>query len=68
MHYMNTVAYIEALGNAGLERSFEHIVSYTNTSITPPVLKRAGLHSLRGYHHDKVYKSKLRTEVKVTHV
>ncbi|XP_072033446.1 LOW QUALITY PROTEIN: uncharacterized protein [Amphiura filiformis] len=52
-YYMNTVAYIEALGNAALERSFDHIHSYTNTSSTPSVLKRAGLHSLRDYHEDR---------------
>ncbi|XP_033637389.1 uncharacterized protein LOC117298318 isoform X2 [Asterias rubens] len=49
----NTVACIEALGNAALHRSFAHIQSYTNSSTTHPLLKRAGLHSMRDYHHDK---------------
>ncbi|XP_038050894.1 uncharacterized protein LOC119724045 [Patiria miniata] len=49
----DTVALIEALGNAGLHRSFPHIQSYTNHSATHPMLKRAGLHSMRDYHHDK---------------
>ncbi|XP_038062441.1 uncharacterized protein LOC119732930 [Patiria miniata] len=48
----DTVALIEALGNAGLHRSFPHIQSYTNHSATHPLLKRAGLHSMRDYHHD----------------
>ncbi len=55
-HHLDTVAWIEALGNAALERSLGHIHSYTNTSETPGVIKRAGLHSLRGYHHEKVSK------------
>ncbi|XP_038050867.1 uncharacterized protein LOC119724018 [Patiria miniata] len=46
------VALIESLGNAGLHRSFPHIQSYTNHSATHPLLKRAGLHSMRDYHHD----------------
>ncbi len=53
-YYLDIVAHIEALGNAALERSFNHILSYTNTSSTPSVLKRAGLHSLRRCHEDKV--------------
>ncbi|XP_022102001.1 uncharacterized protein LOC110985344 [Acanthaster planci] len=48
----DTVALIEALGNAGLHRSFAHIESFTNSSATHPLLKRAGLHSMRNYHHD----------------
>ena len=51
---MNKVAHIEALGNAGMMRSFEHIKSYTNTSGTPSVLKRAGLHAFREFHPDIV--------------
>ncbi|XP_038050876.1 uncharacterized protein LOC119724026 [Patiria miniata] len=48
----DTVALIESLGNAGLHRSFPHIQSYTNNSATHPLLKRAGLHSMRDYHHN----------------
>ncbi|XP_022103294.1 uncharacterized protein LOC110986022 [Acanthaster planci] len=48
----DTVVLIEALGNAGLHRSFPHIESYTNSSTTHPMLKRASLHSMRDYHHD----------------
>ena len=53
-YHTKTVTYIEALGNAALDQSFEHIRSYTNASTTPSVLKRAGLRSFRGYHPDKV--------------
>ena len=53
-YFMDMVACIEALGNAAMHRSFEHIQSYFNTSSTPSVLKRAGLHSLRHYHEDLV--------------
>ncbi|XP_033637723.1 uncharacterized protein LOC117298529 [Asterias rubens] len=52
-YHHNTVACIEALGNAALHRSFAHIHSYTNSTTTHPLLKRAGLHSMRDYHHDK---------------
>jgi hypothetical protein len=48
----DTVAWIESLGNAALQRSFSHIQSYTNASTTHHLLKRAGLHAMRDYHHD----------------
>lgn len=56
-HQLKTVAWIEALGNAGHPRSFEHIRSFTNTSTTQGLLKRAGLHAMRHYHHQAVWKS-----------
>ncbi|XP_072034301.1 uncharacterized protein [Amphiura filiformis] len=53
-HNLNTAAMVEALGNAGLDQSFEHIVSYTNSTDTPHILRRSGLHSLRNYGSQKV--------------
>ncbi|KAK7494173.1 hypothetical protein BaRGS_00014646, partial [Batillaria attramentaria] len=45
------VVLIEALGNAALDQSYEHIVSHVNNSNSQWV-KRAGVHALRDYHHD----------------
>ena len=53
-HNMNTAAMVEALGNAALDQSFEHIISFTNSSATPNILRRSSLHSLRNYRSKQV--------------
>jgi hypothetical protein len=52
-HDTRNMILLEALGNAGMERSFDHIVSYINVT-TVPLLKRSGLHALRYFHHVEV--------------
>ncbi|XP_067658326.1 uncharacterized protein [Haliotis asinina] len=49
-HYR--VVLLGALGNAALFRSYEHIVSHINSTNSQWV-KRAGIHALRKYHHEK---------------
>ncbi|XP_066265951.1 uncharacterized protein [Branchiostoma lanceolatum] len=60
-HDFERVTLLEALGNAAQPRSFEHLLSYTNQTTAPPLLRRAGLHAMRGYHHqaaaDRLHKS-----------
>ena len=53
-HHFDTAAMIEALGNAGFEQSLDHIISFTNSTDTPSVLRRTGLHSLRKYKNETV--------------
>ncbi|KAI8487133.1 hypothetical protein Bbelb_352030, partial [Branchiostoma belcheri] len=50
-HDFERVTLLEALGNAAQQSSFEHLVSYTNQTSAPPLLRRAGLHAMRGYRH-----------------
>ena len=50
---LEKVVYIEALGNAGLQQSYEYIVSHVNTTNSQWV-KRAGAHALRKYHTEHV--------------
>ncbi|XP_019616817.1 PREDICTED: uncharacterized protein LOC109464305 [Branchiostoma belcheri] len=65
-HDFERVTLIEALGNAAQSSSYEHIVSYTNHSSAPPLLRRSGLHALRNYQHkqsaDRLLQSALTDE------
>ncbi|KAI8507105.1 hypothetical protein Bbelb_155440 [Branchiostoma belcheri] len=65
-HDFERVTLIEALGNAAQSSSYEHIVSYTNHSSAPPLLRRSGLHALRKYQHkqsaDRLLQSALTDE------
>ncbi|XP_064646638.1 uncharacterized protein LOC135499666 isoform X2 [Lineus longissimus] len=45
------VVLLESLGNAVMDRSYDHIISYVNSS-SHSVLKRAGLHALRQFQRD----------------
>ena len=47
---------IEALGNAAMERSLDHIISYINMTgdYTPTLWRRSGVFSLRFFQHDEV--------------
>lgn len=46
---LDKVVLLNALGNAGLNESYEYIVSHIN-STNSQWIKRAGLHSLRCFH------------------
>ncbi|XP_066300826.1 uncharacterized protein [Branchiostoma lanceolatum] len=52
-HDFERVTLLEALGNAAQPSSYEHILSYTNHSLAPPLLRRSGLHALRKYHNQQ---------------
>jgi hypothetical protein len=48
------VVLLETLGNAAMDSSFEFIMSHINTT-NSAWIKRAGLHAMRKYEHDKVF-------------
>lgn len=48
------VVLLETLGNAAMDSSFEFIISHVNTT-NSGWIKRAGLHAMRKYEHDKVF-------------
>ena len=50
---LDKVVMLDTLGNAGLEMSFEYIVSYINTT-NSQWIKRAGVTALRKYQDKKV--------------
>ena len=52
-HDHNKVILLEALGNAGLDRSYVYIVSHLNNTNSQWV-KRAAVHALRVYTHQHV--------------
>ncbi|XP_046562967.1 uncharacterized protein LOC124271858 [Haliotis rubra] len=54
------VILLGSLGNAGLDQSFEMIVSHVNTTNSQWV-KRAGIHALRKYQHEKAAHLMLKT-------
>ncbi|XP_078621330.1 uncharacterized protein LOC144887807 [Branchiostoma floridae x Branchiostoma japonicum] len=41
-----------SLGNAGLDRSYNHILSYINTSDSPQLLRRSAATAISNYHHE----------------
>ncbi|CAC5409209.1 unnamed protein product [Mytilus coruscus] len=47
------VVLLETLGNAGMDSSYDYIVSHVNTT-NSPWIKRAGLNALRKYEHEMV--------------
>ncbi|KAK6174798.1 hypothetical protein SNE40_013376 [Patella caerulea] len=51
---------LSTLGNARMEQSYEYIVSHIN-STNCQWIKRAGVHALRGYHHDHAANLMLKT-------
>ena len=52
-HDHNKVILLEALGNAGLDVSYQYIISHLNTTNSQWV-KRAAVHALRVYPHKHV--------------
>lgn len=48
------VVLLGALGNGGIESSFEYIVSHIN-STNSQWIKRAGVYALRKYTHEQVF-------------
>ena len=50
---LEKVVFIESLGNAGLQRSYDYIVSHVNSTNSQWV-KRAGIHALRRYQTEHV--------------
>ncbi|XP_052071176.1 uncharacterized protein LOC127709613 [Mytilus californianus] len=53
VHDQWKVVLLETLGNAGMDSSYEYIVSHVNAT-NSPWIKRAGLHALRKYEHEMV--------------
>ncbi|XP_066264364.1 uncharacterized protein [Branchiostoma lanceolatum] len=41
-----------SLGNAGLDRSYDHILSYINNTDSPQLLRRSGATAISNYHHE----------------
>jgi hypothetical protein len=52
----NKVVLLDAIGNAGLPVSYDHIVSHIN-STNSQWIKRTGVHALRTFHDIKVISS-----------
>ncbi|XP_045156811.2 uncharacterized protein LOC123523186 [Mercenaria mercenaria] len=52
-HDLNKVVLLDSVGNAGMDSSYEYIVSHINSSNSQWV-KRTGIHALRGYYEEKV--------------
>lgn len=50
---MNKVVLLNSIGNAGLQSSYEYIVSHIN-STNSPWIKRSGIHALRHYENEEV--------------
>lgn len=50
---MNKVVLLDSIGNAGLQSSYEFIVSHIN-STNSQWIKRSGIHALRHYKHEEV--------------
>lgn len=50
---LNKVVLLGALGNGGLEGSYEYIVSHINTT-NSQWIKRAGVYALRKFTHEQV--------------
>jgi hypothetical protein len=57
-HDLNQVILLDALGNAALDTSWHHIMSYINSSNSIWV-RKTGVHSLRKFKHEKASKTKL---------
>jgi len=57
-HDRNKVTLIASLGNAGLESSFEYIVSHIN-STNSQWIKRTGVYALRKFTHEQVPQEKM---------
>ncbi|CAH1249045.1 SELE [Branchiostoma lanceolatum] len=56
-----------SLGNAGLDRSYDHILSYINTTDSPQLLKRSGASALANYNHEHAASMLLRMAIDESH-
>ncbi|XP_078660674.1 uncharacterized protein LOC144905141 [Branchiostoma floridae x Branchiostoma belcheri] len=51
-HEQRKATLLLSLGNAGLDRSYHHILSYVNTTDSPQLLRRRGAAAIANYHHE----------------
>ncbi|KAI8514390.1 hypothetical protein Bbelb_087140 [Branchiostoma belcheri] len=51
-HEQRKATLLLSLGNAGLDRSYHHILSYINTTDSPQLLRRRGAAAIANYHHE----------------
>ncbi|XP_035698712.1 uncharacterized protein LOC118431577 [Branchiostoma floridae] len=52
-HLHEKATILGALGNAGMDRSYDYLVSYINSTDAPSVLKRTSMTALKSYDHQK---------------
>ncbi|XP_078573994.1 uncharacterized protein LOC144860567 isoform X3 [Branchiostoma floridae x Branchiostoma japonicum] len=52
-HLHEKATILGALGNAGMDRSYDYLVSYMNSTDAPSVLKRTSMTALKSYDHQK---------------
>ncbi|XP_078575734.1 uncharacterized protein LOC144861638 [Branchiostoma floridae x Branchiostoma japonicum] len=52
-HLHEKATILGALGNAGMDRSYDYLVSYMNSTEAPSVLKRTSMTALKSYDHQK---------------
>ncbi|XP_078658231.1 uncharacterized protein LOC144903714 [Branchiostoma floridae x Branchiostoma belcheri] len=62
-HLHEKATYLGALGNAGMDRSYDLLVSYMNTTEAPSELKRTSLTALKSYDHEKAADEILRVAI-----
>ncbi|XP_078658229.1 uncharacterized protein LOC144903712 [Branchiostoma floridae x Branchiostoma belcheri] len=62
-HLHEKATYLGALGNAGMDRSYDLLLSYMNTTEAPSELKRTSLTALKSYDHEKAAEEILRVAI-----
>ncbi|XP_019618168.1 PREDICTED: uncharacterized protein LOC109465393 [Branchiostoma belcheri] len=66
-HEQRKATLLLSLGNAGLDRSYHHILSYINTTDSPQLLKRSGMAAIAKYKHEHAASTLLRLAVDGDH-
>ncbi|XP_066298079.1 uncharacterized protein [Branchiostoma lanceolatum] len=62
-HLHEKATILGALGNAGMDRSYDYFLSYMNSSEAPSVLKRTSMSALKNYDHEKAAHEILRVAI-----
>ncbi|XP_078585865.1 uncharacterized protein LOC144867676 [Branchiostoma floridae x Branchiostoma japonicum] len=59
-HNHEKATILGALGNAGMDKSYEYLVSHVNNTESPSILKRTSMTALKNYHHEQAAEEILR--------
>ncbi|KAI8519524.1 hypothetical protein Bbelb_027810, partial [Branchiostoma belcheri] len=62
-HLHEKATILGALGNAGMDRSYDYFLSYMNSTEAPSVLKRTSMTALKNYDHEKAADEILRVAI-----